>query len=514
LNNNVIVNTSDLLSGENSINITCMLSGAASHRYSLFTLTTANAETLFYNAFGLSLSSCPDTAITALSDYCDEWYRTEYAYPFSAVVCQNLPAGNYSCLASSTDNQTKNGYTIFTTPGWTTPVADVNALALEHLGANFVYNGITVSNGMEIIGNYSFIYIPAQTHLRDCGVYYSSTSYCSLWSGFTLNDRTVYVSNPDNEWFAATGYGVINFNATYAMTTVTVSVTPIQQYIANQSTLNNTGIFTRMHCYAQNGTYFINVRNTLEVPYALTTTGTDGYTYSATGRVFDYSLPIYDDTTVTLTSNGKKVCYYGPNDQLFLPIDLSVLDTAFSDIFIKMMFVFAVVISAMIPYSLIITVILNDLFGLMDASHMAMVMIFAGIAALMNASFQSSRGIKNIVMMLAVVCGFMLALGSSMTENGLPSASSLTDLFTSFKSLAEAQTFTDMVAGLFTFAIQLFITIVLLPIVFVDYIADLVNFMNPNLGAAFAPFKIIAIGAVIYLYIKAYEVLGNKFKDV
>jgi hypothetical protein len=35
--------------------------------------------------------------------------------------------------------------------------------------------------------------------------------------------------------------------------------------------------------------------------------------------------------------------------------------------------------------------------------------------------------------------------------------------------------------------------------------------MNPNLGA---PFKIIAIGAVIYLYIKAYEVLGNKFKDV
>ena len=511
---NVVVNSSSIAAGVNEINVTCWSSGMPESKYAWLTVYSSNANTLFYDAFGQDISSCPSATLSSLSLACDEWYHNEYAYDFSAVVCYNLAAGNYSCILSFAANDTKNNYTIFTNPGWNIPTAGVDALNLQHIGANFVYNGITISNGMEIISNVSYVYIPSQTKLRDCGVYYSTTAHCSLWSGFTLNDRTVYVSNEKNEWFAATGYGVVNFDTNYSDSTVSVSVTPIGQYVQNQTVLAQTGIFTRIHCYENASTWYMQTRNTLPTLYTLSVTGTDSQTYTVTSTVFDYSVPVYNDTTVSLEANGRQLCYYGPSDRLFLPFSLPDIHTDFSDIFMKMIFVFAVVVSALIPYSLVITVILNDMFHLMSAQHLAMVVVFACISSLVNAAYTQSRGIKNIIILLGLTCGFLLALGTTMTQNNLPDSSPVTALFESFKTLAEAQTFTDMVAGLYTFAIQLFVTIVLLPIVAIGYMFDLVEFVNPNLAAALAPFSIIAVAAVIYLYIKAYEVLGNKFRDV
>lgn len=513
--NVILINTSSVLIGANEINVTCFLSGVPESVYLSFTASQTAATDLFYATFNQDISSCPAATMTALSANCTKYFRNEYAYNFSAVICQGLVPANYSCITSFADNITKNGYTMFVTPGWTTPIAGVNAVNREHIGANFIYNGLTISNGIEVIGNYSFIYIPAQTKLKDCGVYYASTAQCSLWSGFVLNDRTVYISNEYNEWFSAAGYGVTSFNANYSNTTVTVSVTPIIQYVQNGSMLNDIGIYTRMSCKQNGSTYSINIRNTLPVVYVLSANGSNPISMTSTNTVFEYTTTLANNTQLVLTGNGKTLCRYGYSDSpLFLPFSIPELNTSFTSIFIKIMFIFSVVISALIPYTLIITVVLNDMFNVMDPQHIAVIMVFGCISALVNAAYQSSRGIKNMVMMLGLMCGFMLAMGTSMTDNGLPDSAPITGMFTGLKAIADHQSIPDMAAGLFTFAISLFVTIMALPVVLVAYIGDLLNFINPNIGAAFAPFSILAVAAVVYLYIKAFEVLGNKFRDV
>lgn len=510
----VSINSSNLQTGTNEINVTCFASSVPESRFSSFTIQYSDAESLFMSAFGADISSCPSSTLSYLSLHCQKYFRNNYAYNFSAVICSGLPAGNYSCVTSFSSNVTKNNYTMFVTPGWTTPVAGVNAVNMEHIGANFYFNGMTISNGIQIIGNYSFVYIPAQTRLRDCGVYYNSTTYCSLWSGFVLNDRTVYVSNEKNEWFSAAGYGITSFNTNYSNTTVTIGVTPITQFSPN-NTLAESGIFTRISCKQNGSTYSIAIRNTLPTEYHLEVTGSENTIIDTTNKVFEYSTTLENGTVLELTGNGRMLCRYGYADSpMFIPFSLPGISTSLTSIFIKIMFVFAIVVSALVPYTLIITVVFNDMFNLLSPQHMAMVMVFGCMSSLVNAAFQSSRGMKNMVVLLGLVCGFMLALGTMMEDSGMPSASPVTSLFNSFKEIAEAQTIPDMATGLFSFAINLFVTVMLLPVVIVGYIGDLLVFINPNLAAAFAPFSIIAVAAVVYLYIKAYEVLGNKFRDV
>lgn len=495
--------------GENIINMSCYLSGVESHAYRSFLVVNTEAASLFESAFGVDVGAiCPAATITAIGN-CLEYYNITYPYPFAAVACYNLnTSANYSCLGVS--NYTKNNYTIFYNPNTFSYATATNT---SHVGAMFMYQSARMDGRIELISNTKFIYIPAQNKTRDCGVYYSSvTEGCSWWEGFVLNNGTIYVSDAQNNWYTAAGLGIEQFNINYSQTVVAVSLVTLANQ--NTSSLLPNGIYTRLNCYERGGYYIINARNTNAHNFSVNVSGNVTYGYSTYSTTISQNISLANVSNITVSDGIDVICNYGSETGIFLPFDMPDITIAGYYIIPWVGLLFSLILSAISPFALFIAFILNDTYHILSVPQIAMMAVFSVIAGFVNSAFSYDRTIKHLIVIVCLVLGYLSILSEYDDSIGMD-LNSYTGFATSLKNLMDSNNIWSFTLGLASFIISLFILVLSLPLQFVMLVYGLLGIISKPLYTAFVPMRdYIAIAFMAFFYLKAYEVISNRFQKV
>lgn len=506
---NDVLNGDDMIIGNNEIIVSCDISGDETHKYWYFTLAGSSAEELFEEAFNISISEiCDADVVTALAS-CYEYHKLETLYNFSAVACYDInQSKDYSCIGAS--NRTKNSYTIFWSPSTWNYSDDED---IPHIGAIFYYSGAPIDGRIELYSNESFMYIPAQTKPRDCEIYYSSdTTGCSYWAGFAANDRHVLISDDANNWFIAGTAGIVDYNITYSQLVIPTSVLPITTEAA--ADLFTGGIFTRANCRVANNSFIINIVNTVQQLYTVTVIGNDSFSYTFTSSALSDNISLNGTSTIAVTANNQTMCEYGAGNLLFLPFSIPNIEIDGSEIIVWVVLLFGVVLSAVIPFAMFIVVIINDIYSLLNPFQIGLIAVFAIVAGLVNNVHSMDRGVKHIIIIVAIVASYLSALSEYEGELGV-TFSGYIELITQFRDLAASSSLWDFTFNLAGFVISLFVLVITLPAQFIALVYDLLYLVSPTLFTVAMPFRdILMAGFMIYFYLKAYEVISNRFRGV
>jgi hypothetical protein len=510
-----IINNSQITTGENEIIVSCRdSSNAETHRYWYFSKEGVLASDLFMQAFNIDLNNqgCPANILTALDDACIEAYNLTQIYPFGAVVCYNLnvTGRDYSCI-NEFDNRTKNNYTLFWSPSSWDYDSDE---AIQHIGATFYTSGSKINGRIELYNPTKFMYIPAQTKPRDCEIYYSSsTTGCSWWEGFVVNNASVIISDKNNNWFQSGGTGIEDFNINFSQSVINVNVISI---------LNQTpgffpdGIFLRKSCRLQNGSWNIDMVNTLAQTYTLTIIGNTSLpSFTVVAASLSQEINVTNISSITLSNQNGTLCTYNSGDTIFLPFSMPELAIDGYYIILWAGLLFSVVLSAITPFALFIPFILNDTYQLLDPYQIGLIGVFCIVAGFANNAFSMQRSLKHLILVVCIVIGYLVTLGDySQSALGI----NLIGYSSSVESLTGLMTTNspgEFAFGLVTFIVNFGIFIIFLPANFIFLMMQLLPLVSPVLASQvgiFAPY--LAIGFMAYFYLKLYEILSKQFPGV
>jgi hypothetical protein len=510
-----------IIVGDNEIKASCRLGGVESHRFWYFTRAAASAENLFESAFNFNItSSCPAGTQVNLA-VCTEAYNLNVYYNFSAVICPGLNVtGDFSCLSGAgIANTTKNGFVIFYTPSSS---SYANGSDLEHIGAVFNYQGQPLNPGLELVNQTTFVYIPAQTKDRDCDIFHlSNTTGCSWGNGFILNNGSILVSDKQNNWFITGGTGLPIFNINYSQTVINAQV----QYISNNTASGpfDVGMYERVNCGVQNGSYVVNIRNTLSQTFRVVVLDNVSFSnFTTSTPLLFQSIPLAGVSFISISSGGQVLCQFGGQTTLFIPdFGLTQLLTiAAFPILIDVLILFMGILGTILPFSLFALVIFNDAYHVLGITDMALVIVLAALGGVINNVTSLDRGIKHLILVFAIATVYLIALGRYDVNGSFTNdITGATDLFNSFRTLASGnQDPVSFVLNTGLFIGALFKLVLFLPASFVNLLFHALMLISPVLATAASPIigpnSILMLGLMLYFYIKAYEVLANRFRSV
>ena len=478
----------------------------------------------------MDIGTCPLNTYNHLVAQCLEYYKTPSVFNFSAVPCRALNLSlNYSCL-SGLSNVTKVGdfynYTIFYTPSyWNySGAVGIPNKSLDLTGAEFIYNNdfVTHGGGIELIDNNSFMYVPAQHKPVDCGYYYTGFygTTCSYGYGFIVNNRIVMVADSHNQWYTAAGVGIANNSLVPGQPVIYVNVIPLPG--ETDSPFDN-GIYTRYVCREQNGSYIINMLNSVQQTYTLFLTynisGVINQTsISSSSNSFNQVIPLTNLVNLTLYDSNGILCKSENSNLLFLPFNIfnGGFTDGFSNMFIKIILLFTVVISAIIPYALIITVILNDVFHVLSVNDLGVVIALIAITSIVNNIFATEKGIKNMVLVMALCISYLMLTYAQIQPYLSTEIEEIRQLSDQMTSLMNSNDLASLVVGVGLLIVNLFVIVLKLPAIAVTFLKILLFNILPS--ALFTPTTIVLnfvwLGASWFYYLKAYEVITNRFRGV
>ena len=520
-----------LFVGTNSFTVSCTyLLGGTNTSSVLFSYASSTVTNPFEQAFGLDIGTCPLNTYNHLVAQCLEYYKTPSVFNFSAVPCRALNLSlNYSCL-SSLSNVTKVGdfynYTIFYTPSyWNySGAVGIPNRTYDLTGAEFIYNNdfVTHGGGIELIDNNSFMYVPAQHKPVDCGYYYTGFygTTCSYGYGFIVNNRIVMVADSHNQWYTAAGVGIANNSLVPGQPVIYVNVIPLPG--ETDSPFDN-GIYTRYVCSEQNGSYIINMLNSVQQTYTLFLTynisGVINQTsISSSSNSFNQVIPLTNLVNLTLYDSNGILCKSENSNLLFLPFNIfnGGFTDGFSNMFIKIILLFTVVISAIIPYALIITVILNDVFHVLSVNDLGVVIALIAITSIVNNIFATEKGIKNMVLVMALCISYLMLTYAQIQPYLSTEIEEIRQLSDQMTSLMNSNDLASLVVGVGLLIVNLFVIVLKLPAIAVTFLKILLFNILPS--ALFTPTTIVLnfvwLGASWFYYLKAYEVITNRFRGV
>jgi hypothetical protein len=503
-----VIGTDDLTIGANNISVQC--DNNASMRYTFFTRAGSDAGELFDDAFGIDIGSlCSSDILSELGGCIESYNLTEY-YDFAAVVCTGVnTTKDYSCLGVT--NYTKNGYTIFYSPSNWTYDDDED---IQHIGAIFNYGGADIETRIEIYDDDKFMYSPAQDKLRDCDIYYTSTSYCSFWAGFVVNDRHVIISDRNGDWYIAGAAGYPDYDESYAAN-VTIPVTAIPIVSSEDVEYIPGGVYIRHNCYRTDDDYMINIRNTIVKSFTVTVTGNTSYEYSTNTSYLQDNISLAGIEAISVSDGNNTLCSINASQTtLFLPFSIPSISIDGYMILVWILMILMTILSAIVPFALFIPLMINDTYQLLNISQMAILILFAVMGGLINNSYSMERGIKHIVILVGVVVAYLSVLAEYDDQLGID-LSVYESLLEDFEGLVNANTLWDFVFSLFSFIIDLFTLLLTLPLLLVDLIGELLGVLSAPLHDVAMPFlNAMKVVFVLFLVIKGYEVISNKFKGV
>jgi len=288
-------------------------------------------------------------------------------------------------------------------------------------------------------------------------------------------------------------------------------------------------VFPIQNCYESSGYYYWNITGTTSQTFTLNKTATPtNYTTTSTGVSYSGSINTTNATRITISANGFNICaWQNGSNVLFSSIPFLTAD-ATTNLFGKVIIVGWVGISVIAPYAAIGIFLFNDIFSIMTQSQafmVALITVFMG--AVVNAF--SERNLKNIGFYFAIglfiivyYTGGLIA-GTSVNTSCIPTigsqtigtagASILTNLNT---SMANAS---GNIGAFFLSIVQFIIDVVGFTLNLPAFIAAglfaPLACINSNLyNAAVGASSVVSVGVLLYLLVKGYEVIANRFQKI
>lgn len=534
-----------LIIGVNNISANCTYGFGTSitvnntFNYILPTLTGNPFEL----AFDKDISVCPIDTFNELSFKCIEYYKIPSVFNFSAVPCVDLNLTmNLSCLDPFfLSNVTKigpfNNYTIFYTPAYwnySGAIGHPNK-SLELTGAEFVYNSKFITHnpcnplkplscgpqGMELIDNDSFMYVPAQFKPVDCGYYYTSLfgTQCSYGYGFIVNNRIIAVSDNKNQWYTAAGLGTVNNSLIPPAPVIYVNVVPLPGQASDPFA---NGMYTTYVCTKNVGNYTIHLTNTIPQTYTvfifINNTGMINITsFSVRSTDLNSIIPTSNVVAITVYDNVGKVCSFSEQQTLFLPFDLGPIATdGFTNFIVKMIAMFGIVIACFAPFALIFVFIFNDLYPIFNIGDFAIIVGLVSITGIVNTFFSPQRGIKNMVVVMAVCLAYLMLLQTRVQPYIPDQFGAVSGLIYGISQFTTSTSLSDQIIGFGITFVNLIIILLTLPLLVFNFISGILIVTLPPVIAT--PLVIIltflGYGASIWFDLKGYEIVANRFQNV
>lgn len=510
--NTTLSHTITLVSGSYSwyVNYT---SGSSSSSSSNRSLLIYDIDTTFSEYLNASIETCPTTTKDALVN-CNEFYKLQRIYNYSAIVCP-IQAQNFTCLnTQGVNNYTKNGYTILYTPSsWVYAGGLANITGIEHTGAVFYYSGAAINPGIELINSTHFIFVPSQSKDRDCTIKHTNT--CSWSGGFLINNRQIVIADRGGQFYTTGGLAIAVYNESqYGNMTVSASLLPLYGYITPTT---ESGVFTKVSCVLENGTYTANLINTISKAWNITfTNSTNTTSYATSGKLFYYSADINStDTNVTVTADGNVICSYVPSSFTMFNLDLSFMNIDILKYLYQMLGIFLIVISAISPYFLFGFIIFNDIYHSFTVEQVGMLTGFSIIIALISNYTTFERGLKHVVLLFFIFVAYLVALSPYWDNAQGVNFAAVTSFSSQFNNWQTINNMWDMAWFSVTMIIEFFKLILALPALVIDFIFALAGLIIPAMISPLLVFKpFLSLAFSLYVYVKAYEVITNKFRGV
>lgn len=121
-----------------------------------------------------------------------------------------------------------------------------------------------------------------------------------------------------------------------------------------------------------------------------------------------------------------------------------------------------------------------------------------------------------MVIVMAMCITYLMLLYTHTQSYISTEVNQITTLFNSVSDLVNATELSDQIIGFGIFIVNLFILILTAPIAVVGLLKMIMFYIMPP--AIFTPisivFTFVGYGAVIFYYLKAYEVITNRFRGV
>lgn len=503
-----IINNNIIIPNTNSIFVSCYKNSIESHRYWTFIRSGADARQLFLSTFNFDILNCPLLTQSELSK-CNEKYKLTTTLNFSAIICLNLNLSkNFNCL-NSISNYTKNNYTIYYSPSnFSYAIND----SIQHMGANFIFSSAKIDGKIEIINSTRFIYIPAQNKDRDCGIYYNDPLLtCSWWDGFIINNKAVIISDKNNNWFITAGNGISPYDGNTSQ--LVINVPTVILVPTNPVSLQ--GVYTRLNCNQQGNTFIINILNTIQQNYYINVFSNNSFNYNISSSALIDNISLVNVSSITVSDGFNTICRYDSTGNLFLPFNISFLNIQGFDIIVKVMMLFFTILTSLIPFALFVLVILNDAYHIVSTNDIVIVAVFGFIAGFVNNSFSIERGIKHLIVIVAILIAYLMIL-NGYYELGMGNLYNQTLLpIEKIANSAQEGNLIEFIANTGFFIVDIFLILLTLPSIAINLIINLITVISPIFGVAILKFKSVLIaGFYIYVIIKGYEVIANRFRGV
>jgi len=184
--------------------------------------------------------------------------------------------------------------------------------------------------------------------------------------------------------------------------------------------------------------------------------------------------------------------------------------------FIKIIVLFTIILSAIIPYALIITVILNDVFHVLNINDLGIIIALVTITSIVNNIFASEKGVKNMVLVMALCMSYLMLTYAEIQPYVSGEIEEIRQLGDQMTSLMNSNDLASLVVGVGLLIVNLFVIILKLPAIAVTLLKIFLFNILPS--ALFTPMTIVLnfvwLGSSWFYYLKAYEVITNRFRGV
>lgn len=487
--------------------------------------TIADAQSPLTNNISTGNKASETVAIT---DYNTTHYQVSLSGGQSMFVIKGGSVILYAPYINGSTTKYQLYWPYYTTPTTyffnTTSGSRLNIPRDVYIGANpasspvLVYSDFKIGNSSiaNTLNHFQAVLYYQSAQLKPLIVYEPGSDVFPNF--YNPTDGTVYLKNNTVEyvfdtnlqqWFVVPALSVTNFNDKFA-----ISVLFNSQGGSNISAPAVPLIPIMATCQNQGSNYVINTSYSTVVTHTVVWfNGTLLNSTSSTSNNFTFSTPSAALVSLNYTVNGVEKCTATNETQLLPFPQIRGIQGSSAKYVTYMIFTASMAISTAFPFAVIFPVFLSDTFQLLSADEMALLAVLALVVGVLAAGYERMN-IKNITTYFVVLAGCLspLYVKAGISNGAVTGAiNSLQNLYNGVRGQLNLVEFT--VSGV-TFIINFFIIILTFPLIAVDVILQPVRILSPVL---YTPLSLlggmVAMAGYLYLLVKIYEVLTNKFRD-
>ncbi|VVB58309.1 Uncharacterised protein [Candidatus Anstonella stagnisolia] len=336
-------------------------------------------------------------------------------------------------------------------------------------------------------------------------------------AAFVKNNTDTYVFDKQSQlWYLCPAYAATTFTNTYSTACVVLNEGGIQN-------LNMNIIYLINNCFQSGGNFFWSIKAPTSQSYLSEQILTNGsvVTGSFSGTSVSGNASLVNTANFTIRNlNYGYVCAWTNSTSVFFnganPIMQANNLTKMGS---QIMFFFFVGSSAAVPYASVAMFLFNDIFQVVSVPDMFILFVFSAVVGIVY-SYQvlGDKTLKSVGMYVAIALAMLsliAARGAAAGLTGFPDFSGLQNSIGGLQTSVNSANLFGFAVSAVAFIVNFFVFILALPLIISGYLFGSLQMISWDLYNAVSVFQpIFAFGMYLWVAIKAYEVISNRFRPI